>query len=355
MVVVGTDVHTHNHTFVAVDPVGCELGQLTVKAVSSGHARAVAWAREQFGTELVWAIEDVRNLSARLERDLLAAGQHVVRVPTKMMAAARAAARTRGKSDPIDAAAVARAYLHDPDLPVASHDDVSRQAKLLTDRRDALVVNRTRLTNSLRNRVHEMDPDREPGPRKLTALKHQEHLRQWLSTQPGVLAQIALDELDDIIACTRKIKAYDKQIRDLARQHAPALLDIVGCGDLSAVKLLGESAGALRFKSEAAFARHGGIAPIPVWSGADNNKKVRLSRSGNRQINAAIHRIAITQIRDKNSQGHAYYAKQRAAGKGKADALRRLKRHLCRITFRALTTDHERRQPTPTTALQTAA
>ena len=121
MVVVGADVHKHTHTFVAVDEVGKQLGVLTVEATTKGHHRALAWARKTFvGQELVWAIEDCRHLSARLERDLLTAGQKVVRVPPKMMAQSRASARTRGKSDPIDALAVARAFLREPDLPIAS-------------------------------------------------------------------------------------------------------------------------------------------------------------------------------------------------------------------------------------------
>lgn len=100
MVVVGADVHKSTHTFVAVDEVGRQLGQLKVAATTKGHLKALAWARSQYpGQELVRAVEDCRHLSARLERDLLSAGQHVVRVPPKMMANVRASARTRAKSD----------------------------------------------------------------------------------------------------------------------------------------------------------------------------------------------------------------------------------------------------------------
>ena len=94
MVVVGADVHKRTHTFVAVDEVGRRLGQLTVKADSTGHDKAVRWARAEFGTEIRWGIEDCRHLSARLEIDLLDAGQAVVRVPPKLMAEQRRTART---------------------------------------------------------------------------------------------------------------------------------------------------------------------------------------------------------------------------------------------------------------------
>src|ERR1700761_1676147 len=183
MVVVGADVHKRTHTFVAVDEVGRKLGEKVVRATTDGHRQAVQWARTQFGVELVRAIEDCRNLSARLERDLLSADQKVVRVPPKLMAQTRASARTRGKSDPIDALAVARAYLREPDLPIASHDEVSRELKLLVDRREVLVAQRTATINRLRWRIHELDPQRGPKTRSLDLAKHRRLLRQWLNTQ----------------------------------------------------------------------------------------------------------------------------------------------------------------------------
>ena len=96
MVVVGADVHKRSHTFVAVDQAARELGHKVVEATTAGHRAAVRWARERFGVDVVWAVEDCRHLSARLERDLLGAGQSVVRVPPKMMAEQRRIARTRG-------------------------------------------------------------------------------------------------------------------------------------------------------------------------------------------------------------------------------------------------------------------
>ncbi|GFG82370.1 hypothetical protein MPRG_56460 [Mycobacterium paragordonae] len=164
MVVVGADVHKRTHTFVAVNEAGRKLGEKTVMAITAGHAEAVMWAREHFGADVVWAIEDCRHLSARLERDLFALGQKVVRVPPKLMAQTRASARTRGKSDPIDALAVARGFLRESDLPVASHDEVSRELKLLVDRREDLVAQRTATINRLLWRVHELDPRTPQGP-----------------------------------------------------------------------------------------------------------------------------------------------------------------------------------------------
>lgn len=338
MVVVGVDVHKRTHTFVAVDGVGRQLGVSTVSATTAGHGRALRWARSEFGTELVWAIEDCRHLSARLERDLLGAGQRVVRVPPKLMALVRASARTRGKSDPIDALAVARAVLREPGLPEASHDETSRELKLLVDRRETLVAQRTRTIDSLLWRVHELDPAHAPKPRSLDLLTHQNVLRDWLHTQSGIVAELALDELDDIVALTQRAKVLARRIDDLVTVAAPTLLAVPGCGVLTAAKLVGESAGIGRFGTEAQFARHAGVAPVPVWSG-NTAGRVRMTRSGNRQLNAALHRIAITQIRLPGSLGKTYYEKKRSEGMSTPEALRCLKRRLARTVFNTLTTD----------------
>jgi transposase len=349
MVVVGADVHKRTHTFVAVDDVGRKLAEKVVAATAVGHAEMVMWVRERFGAQVVWAIEDCRHLSARLERDLLTAGQQVVRVPPKLMAQTRASARTRGKSDPIDALAVARGYLREPELPVASHDEVSRELKLLVDRREDLVAQRTATINRLLWRVHELSPEQAPKARSLGLAKHRRILADWLNAVPGLVAELARDELADITRLTETINALAKRIGERTRQVAPSLLSVPGCGELTAAKLIGEAAGVTRFKSEAAFARHAGVAPIPVWSG-NTAGRVRMTRSGNRQLNAALHRIAVTQIR-LDGLGRAYYRKRIDAGASTPEALRCLKRRLSRVVFNHLHNDHQNHRA----ACQTAA
>jgi transposase len=331
MVVVGADVHKRTHTFVGIDEAARELGHRTFPATTEGHRAAVRWARDRFGIDLRWAVEDCRHLSARLERDLLTAGQAVVRVPPKMMAEQRRIARTRGKSDPIDAAAVARAALRQPDLPVASHDEVSRELKLLVDRREDLVRARTATINRLLWRVHELGPGWAPPARSLDLAKHQQALAARLAGVAGLVAELARDELCEVVELTEKIDVLAKRIERRTVEVAPRLLTMPGVGPLTAAKIVGETAGVSRFTSEAAFARHAGIAPIPVWSGSTTGR-VRLTRSGNRQLNAAIHRIAITQIR-LDGLGQAYYRKKKAEGMSTPEALRCLKRRLVRIVF----------------------
>ena len=349
MVVVGADVHKRTHTFVAVDEVGKELGHKTFPATTPGHQDAVRWARRRFGRDLVWAIEDCRHLSARLERDLLGAGESVVRVPPKMMAEQRRVARTRGKSDPIDALAVARAAQREPDLPVASHDEASRELKLLVDRRDDLVKHRTSTINRLLWHVHEIDPELAPPKASLGRAVRQQQLADGLAGRSGIVAELARDELADAVELTQRINDLERRITPLVEQAAPTLLTVPGVGALTAAKLVGETAGVARFESEAAFARHAGIAPIPVWSG-NTHGRVRLTRSGNRQLNAAIHRIAVTQIR-LDGLGKRYYEKKKAEGMSTPEALRCLKRRLARVVFTHRTTD----QPASAAGLATVA
>src|SRR6516225_7995887 len=140
MVVLGIDAHKRTHTVVAVDEAGRQLGVKVTQATSTAeHLALVVWA-DRFGPVRRWAVEDCRHLSRRLERDLLAAGQSIVRVSPKLMAHVRDSARTYGKSDPIDVLAVARAAQREPDLPVARLDGPDREVRLLTDHRESLVA-----------------------------------------------------------------------------------------------------------------------------------------------------------------------------------------------------------------------
>lgn len=336
-VVVGSDVHKRTHTFVAADQAGRKLGELTVKAVTDGHDKAIRWARERFGEDLIWAIEDCRHLSARLEADLLEAGEQVVRVPPKMMAEQRRTARTRGKSDPIDALAVARAAIREPDLPVATHDEASRELKLLVDRREDLVGERTRMMNRLRWHLHRIAPGEavaDPKPKALKIAKTRRELAAWLEGRSGIDARLARDILADIDRVSPVIDALEREITALVSQRVPDLLELPGCGPLTAAKIVGETAGITRFAHEAKYAMHAGVAPIPVWSGRTHGR-VRMNKSGNRQLNTALHRIAVTQLQ-RPGLGRAYYDKRLAAGDSTTEALRCLKRRLARTVFNTL-------------------
>ena len=331
MVTLGTDAHKRSHTMVAVDEAGARLGTVTVAATTAGHLRAVRWAARF--EQRRWAIEDCRHLSRRLEAELLAAGEVVVRVPPKMMAGARRSARTRGKSDPIDALAVARAALREPGLPVARLDGPSREVRLLVDYRETLIRERTALQNRLRWRLHELDPEVDPAAGSLDRYRTLDRLSEFLVGHEGVVAELALREIARIGDLTREANQLESDIDDRVRELAPALLQLPGCGVLTAGKLIGETADITRFHSRDAFAMFGGVAPIPVWSG--NTERFRLNRGGNRQINTALHRIAVTQLR-VHPPARALVDKHLAAGKTKPEALRILKRRLSDVVYRTM-------------------
>jgi transposase len=353
VLMVGVDVHKDTHTAVVVDQLGARRAQRRVHATDAGHLELLAWA-QRAGQELApgepeleWALEDCRHVSLRLERALLAAGARVRRVPPKLMAGARSSARQFGKSDPIDATAIARAALREPDLPVAEHHPESRELKLLVDHREHLVNERTAMICRLRWHLHELDPelersiparglDKPTRLNKLATLLPAEH--------PGLVGELAAELVGDIAARTTRIRALEREIARRVAALAPQLLELPGCGPLSAAKLIAETARPGRFRSEACFAMHAGTAPIPASSGRTDRH--RLARGGNRQLNAALHRIALTQTRLTDSLGRAYYDKRRAAGNSHREALRALKRRLARVVFNLLL----QTEPAPATA-----
>jgi transposase len=343
MVIIGIDAHKRSHTLVACDEQGRKCGERTIGSSSGDHLAVVDWAAA-FGGERLWAVEDCRHLSRRLERDLLACGERIVRVPPKLMAHARDGARSYGKSDPIDALAVARAALREPGLPLARLDGAERELRLLVDHRDDLVQERTRVINRLRWHLHELDPEREPAPGSLKRLRTLERLSASLADQHGVVARLARELLTRCRELSITINELGREIASRVSALAPTLLTIVGCGSLTAAKILGETAGIDRFHSRDAYARHNGTAPLPVYSAGSVHH--RLSRTGNRQLNAAIYRIAHT-------QSHWYppaqtlIARRKAQGDSNREALRILKRRLSDAVYHALKTDAQ--TPTPNT------
>lgn len=297
-------------------------------------------------------MEDCRHLTRRLEGDLLAAGFAVVRVHTRLMAADRRGGRQPGKSDLIDALAVARAALREPDLPVACLDGPARTVKLLSDHRRGLVAERTRLCNRLRWHLHKLDPGLQVPSRGLRRYHVLDGLAEKLAGMGGVVARIAAELVRCCRELTGQINALEREFAGLVRDLAPALLDIPGCGVLSAAVIVGETAGVSWFRSRDAFARFTGTAPSPVWSG--NTVRIRLNQGGNRAVNCALHMIAVTQARGIGPWKDLL-DKQLAVGKTRTEALRLLRRQLSDAAFRALRADEHRQQATADADLPAAA
>jgi transposase len=347
IIVIGADTHKDSHTFAAVQgATGQVLADRTVPARVAGFGQALTWARALDG-ERVWAIEDCRHVSGRLERFLVERGERTVRVSPQRMAGARDGGRERGKSDRIDAIAIARAALRDgiDALPTAHLDDRALEIRLLVDHRERLVGARTRLQNDVRWHLHDLWPELQIPAGALDRATWLDKLAGRLRrAEQGVRVQVARDELRRIRELTRAIDALAAQLAPLVAAYAPQLLAERGCGTLTAAKLIGELAGIERFASDAQLARLAGVAPIPASSG--RRDRHRLDRGGNRQLNCALHRIAVAKGR-LDPETANYLARKQAEGKTRMEALRCLKRILARRIFRLLRTPQRHRAQPP--------
>lgn len=340
MIVIGTDTHKQTHTCSAVFAGTGQLSdELTASARRSGFAELLRWARE-LDPERIWAIEDCRHVSGSFERFLVAGGERVVRVPPKMMGQSRKGERIPGKSDPIDARAIARAALKEgPEtLPCAHLDEGALDLKLLLDHREDLVKARSEDQQRLRWHLHDLSPQLEIPPGALDRTVWLDRIARRLArAEQGVRVRIARELVIAIRRHTRQSAELEREIGVLVRAQAPALLALPGCGTLTAAKLLAETAGVERFSSEAKLARLAGVAPIPASSG--KRDRHRLDRGGNRQLNCALHRIAVTQGR-VHPPARAYLARKQSEGKSRMEALRCLKRQLTRTVWHALRAGH---------------
>ena len=331
MIVIGVDVHKRTVTAVAVDDAGRMLDERTVPV---GSDELVGWASALDG-ERLWAVEDCRLLTPWLERQLLGCAEQLVRVSPKLTVPERRAGRARGKSDAIDALAVARAALREPDLPRPQPgEQAHREIKLLVDHRDDLVDERRRTQQRLRWHLHELDPTLIVPLRRLDRATHLERVSRWLARrEQNVQVQIARELVSRCRSLTRAIEQLDQELEQRAVAVAPALLELPGCGVVTAAKLLAEIGPISRFKSDAQLARHSGVAPLEASSG--KSQRHRLDRGGNRQLNAALYRIAITQSR-YHPAARAYLERKQAEGKSRREAIRCLKRLLARTVFNAM-------------------
>src|SRR6516225_5131388 len=338
MIVIGADTHKGSHAVAAVDDgTGRVRGGREIKADDAGQLAAVRWARG-LDEERVWAIEDCRVCSRRLEQALLAAGERVVRVPPQRMGASRKGEREPGKSDEIDALAVARAVVKDgvEAFPAAHLDQQAMEIRLMSDHRNNLVADRTRVVNRLRWHLLVLCPELEASLKR-GAFNHTrvlDRVERRLRKHPaGARVGIAREQIAQLRGLNRQIDQLHRELQALVAGHRPQLLAEQGCGAIIAAILIGHTAGNERFRSEAAFGRQTGTAPIPCSSG--QRTQHRLDRGGDRQLNHALHIIAVTRAQ-RDPATKEYLARKQAEGKTTKGALRSLKRHLARRFYHLL-------------------
>jgi transposase len=336
MIVLGADTHKRSHTIAAVAATtGEPLGEQTVPVARRGFDALLQWARG-LDYDRVWALEDCRHVSGSLERFLIERGERVLRIPTHLTAKARKSARRRGKSDVIDALNVARAALQEglESFPAADLDGPELDLRLLVDHRERLVRHRVELNSTLQWHLHDLWPELQLPGGALFSRKWSTRIgRRLARAEQTMRVRIARDEMRRLRELTLTINQLEREISELVARIAPQLLDEPGFGPLIAAKLVGEIAGAQRFATPAKLARAAGVAPIPASSG--NTQRQRLDRGGNRQINAALHRVIVTRARC-HQQTRDYIERRRSEGKSTREAIRCLKRYLARRVWRLL-------------------
>jgi transposase len=352
MIVIGVDTHKRTHTLAAVNAsTGTVCGERTIVASDAGSLEALRFVRG-LDEQRVWAIEDCRHVSGRIERALVAAGERVIRIPPAMTATSRRVQRRAGKSDPIDATAVALAALREgvERFPAAFLDEQAMEIRLVHDHRDQLIAERTRLINRLRWQLLAIDPELEARlqPRAFEQDRVRASvLRRLAKLGDGGRVRIARELLKRVSQITRQARELEAELKLLTSAHSPQLLAEPGCGPITAALLIGHTAGAERFATDSSFARHAGVAPIPASSG--NTTRHRLHRGGDRQLNRALHTIALSRARN-HPPTRAYLDRKVAEGKTKREALRCLKRHLARHFWKLLYTTDRTPSPPATTS-----
>ena len=342
--IIGVDPHKSSHTAAAVDPTtNTSAGSVRVEASLAGYRQLMRWAARF--PERRWAVEGARGLGRHLAEWLVARGEVVLDVPSTATARVRELSRgSRRKTDVIDAAAAACvAALHGDATPVAGEDHTTVFA-LLEERRANLAGQRVRVANQL----HAVLRDLVPGGAALaiTAKAASTMLR---SVRPVTACERTRKELaQDLV---RDLRAVDVSLSDVEQRMSAALDDhgsqlrrVDGVGAITAVRLIGRTGPASRFPTADAFATYAGVAPIEVASG--ERTRHRLSRAGDRQLNSAIHLVAVTQVRMRHSIGRRYFDAKIAEGKTRNEAMRCLKRRLANHLWRLMSAD-ERRLATP--------
>ena len=334
--VVGVDTHLDTHTAAICDQRGRQLAELQVPTTPAGYAHLVAWVSEAAeGAQVIWAIEGTRHYGLGLVRFLHAQDQRVEEIDSSR----HLGKRRKGKSDPIDAVRAAKELLARPEPSVPRADGDREALRLLMIDRDNAVDSirsaRTVLTSlivtapaDLRERLRHLSRDRRvqvcstlacpPDADRPTRVLHQSLAR--LGTRIVDLSKV-VDELE-------------AEISDIVEELAPGVVATEhGLGALSLAQILLSWSHAGRIKSEAAFAMLSGTAPLPVSSGRTDRH--RLNRLGDRQLNRALHIVAVTRMRS-HPPTIAYVERRRAEGRTDKEIRRCLKRYLARHLFRTL-------------------
>ncbi len=336
-VAIGIDTHKGSLAAAAVDALGRVLGVREFANDPAGHRSLLRWVTEQ-GQPRTIGIEGSLSYGSAAARALLAQGEDVREVAPSLTHLERRR-RSKGKSDPVDAVAIARVVAADETLPSARRTALLGDLKLLVDYHDQLIRARTQVANRVHANMVVIRPGYEQVVPNLRAKRHVTKARSLISRDRSVQAELLRRRLGEILRLEAEIAEADRRLVDKLDEADTTLTQIPGVGPFIAAKILGEVGEISRIRSKASFAMLSGTAPIIASSGQTHRH--RLNRRGNRQLNWALHYVALVQSRS-TLEAKAYLARQREAGKSQKEAMRCLKRHLSNVVYRHLLIDAKR-------------
>jgi transposase len=337
-IIIGIDPHKASHTAVAIDHTEVVLDEFRLRACAAQTERLRSWAAPF--PDRVWAIESARGLGYLLAQQLVAAGETVVDVPAVLSRRTRLLGSGKSqKNDPNDARSVAIAALRNDGLRRVRGDDHPQVLKLLAKRHRDLARQKSQASC----RLHALLMELAPGgmAKEMTVTRANDILDGVIVDSPTTQhrVEVAREFAADIAHHEAQMKASLKRLRPAVAASATSLTDIRGVGVVVAALIIGHVGDVTRFKSPAHFASYNGTAPIEASSG--ERRRHRLNQRGNRQLNYALHVIAIAQLRYP-CEGRDYYDRKRAEGKNTKEAIRALKRQLSNVIYRTMVADARR-------------
>lgn len=339
--VIGVDAHTDTHTAVILDRIGAVRAQIVVTADAAGTGQLLAWARTHAPGRRLWAVDGTRSHGQPMTRLLLADKQEVVEAARPQATNVR---RGTGKSDTLDAAAIARHTLATEVAKLARPraDGHRETLRILLTYRRHLTDTRTATINMFKALILTTDEPTRTLLRGLPAGKQARIANAWpppTEPEPGTRTSASRTHLAalaaDILTLNQRINHNLRQLKQLVTQVCPKLLDQPGVGPVTAATALTAWSHRGRLHSEAAFAKLAGTAPLEASSG--RTKRHRLNRFGDRTLNAALHTIAITRRR-YHPETRDYITRRQAEGKTGPEITRCLKRYIARQLFRIMET-----------------
>ena len=335
MITLGVDAHKTVHVAIALDEAGHELGEWRGTNSPSGWDSLASWG-SSWSKGCCWGIEGAWGNGRGLAQHLVGLGFTVFEISPRWTARQRRSSRRPGKSDHLDARAVARCVREEaPKLPIVQVEDETVVLDLLTNERDAAVGEATRLRNQIHALLSQVDPQYGTRLPSLCSAAGLRALESYAATSGGRIQEQRAASIRRLAQRLRLVtgqaEEIAKEIKSLAKAGYQELTRLCGVNLLTAGMLAGMLGPGHRFENEAQLAAYAGTAPLEASSAG--LVRHRLNRGGNRRLNSIVYRIALTQAHHL-PEARAYIERRMSEGKTRREAHRCLRRYIVRAIWR---------------------